>query len=206
MLWGLFPLGAAMKRAGLLFLFVLGLLFPARAQETYVLDPAHARIGFSVSHMGLFTTEGQFQRFDSQLAIDPANPEHTTISVRIDAASALVPSSEGEEMLRSPAYFDVGHYPDIRFRSTVIHARSRDDYAIQGELEIRGVTRPVTLSARLTNRQRNTASGMETVDFVVTGTLQRSEFGMVADRSFVADEIALNILARLQLPEPPRGK
>ena len=193
-----------MKRAGLFLLLSLVLTQLASAQDTYALDPQHARIGFSVSHMGLFTSEGNFRRFDSQLAIDTANPAHTRITVRIDAASASMTSTEGEDMLRSPAYFDVTHHPDIRFRSTAISARSPTEYAILGELQMRGVTRPVTLTAKLVNRQRNAANTLETVDFVVTGTVQRSAFGMVADPSFVADDITLNILARLQLPEPAR--
>ena len=193
-----------MKRAGLFLLLSLVLTQLASAQDTYALDPQHARIGFSVSHMGLFTSEGNFRRFDSQLAIDTANPAHTRITVRIDAASASMTLAEGEDMLRSPAYFDVAQYPDIRFRSTAISARSPTEYAILGELQMRGVTRPVTLTAKLVNRQRNAANTLETVDFVVTGTVQRSAFGMVADPSFVADEIMLNIRARLQLPEPAR--
>ena len=195
-----------MRRASFLLVLTLLLSCPVRAQDTYALDPQHARIGFSVSHMGLFISEGNFRRFDSQLAIDTANPDRTRITVRIDAASAAMTSTEGEEMLRSPAYFDVTHHPDIRFRSTAINARSPTEYAIQGELQMRGVTRPVTLSAKLVNRQKGAVGGLETIDFVVTGMIQRSAFGMVADQTFVADEIALNISARLQVPDPARAR
>lgn len=195
-----------MKRVGLFLLLILTLPRLAPAQENYALDPRFARIGFSVSHMGLFTSEGQFKRFDSQLSIDPANPDRTRITVRIDAASASMAATEGEDMLRSPAYFDIARYPDIRFHSTTINARSPSDYAIQGELQIRGVTRPLTLAAKLVNRQRNPDSGTETIDFVVTGTVHRSEFGMVADQSFVANDISLSILARLQLPVTGNGR
>lgn len=195
-----------MKRAGLFLLLVFALPRLAPAQDNYALDPRFARIGFSVSHMGMFTSEGQFKRFDSQLSIDPANPDRTRITVRIDAASASMITTEGEDMLRSPAYFDTARFPDIRFQSTAISVRSSSDYAIQGELQIRGITRPLTLAAKLVNRQRNPASGTETIDFIVTGTLHRSAFGMVADRSFIADDIVLNILARLQLPETPHAR
>ncbi len=194
-----------MRHVGLMVLWTLLLCGAARAQGTYVLDPQHARIGFSVSHMGLFTTEGNFRNFDSEVSIDPAAPAHTRINVWIDASSAALTSKEGEEMLRSPAYFDVAHYPDIRFVSTAVEPKSATDYAIRGELRMRGVTRPLTLEARLVNHQRDPASGVETVDFVVTGNVRRSAFGMVADTSFVADDIALNIMARLLLPEAPHA-
>ena len=188
----------------LLLLCVAGWPAPATAQGVYALDPRYARIGFSVSHMGLFSSEGQFARFDSQLTIDPAYPERTQIMVRIDAGSVVMASEEGVAMLRSPAYFDVAHYPAIRFRSISVAPGARNDYSILGEVELRGVTRPMRLAARLVNRQRDPTGG-ETVDFEVSGILHRGEFGMVADTSFIADEIALNILARLRLADDRPG-
>jgi polyisoprenoid-binding protein YceI len=181
----------------LLLLCVAGWPAPATAQGVYALDPRYARIGFSVSHMGLFSSEGQFARFDSQLTIDPAHPERTQIMVRIDADSVVMASEEGVAMLRSPAYFDVAHYPAIRFRSTAVEPEAGDSYAILGEVELRGITRPMRLAARLVNRQRDAVG--EIVDFQVSGILHRAEFGMLADTSFIADEIALNIVARLRL-------
>jgi len=195
-----------MARVIALFLLLWGFAGPgqAAAQGTYALDPRYARIGFSVSHMGLFSSEGRFARFNSQLTIDPAHPEGTRIAVRIDAGSVSMASDEGMAMLLSPAYFDVAKYPAIRFKSTAITAGAPDDYTILGELEMRGITRPVRLAARLVNRQRDPAGG-ETIDFEVSGILHRSEFGMVADTSFIADEIALNIIARLRLAETRQG-
>lgn len=176
----------------------------ASAQGIYTLDPRVARIGFSVSHLGLFSSEGRFARFDSQLTIDPAHPEQTRIIVRIEANSVVMASDEGMEMLRSPAYFDVAHYPAIRFHSTAITPGGPNDYTIVGEVEMRGITRTMRLAARLVNRQPDPAGG-ETVDFEVRGTLRRAEFGMVADMPFVADEIALNIMARLRLAAAASG-
>jgi len=195
-----------MARVIALLLLLSAFAGPGRAvaQGTYALDPRYARIGFSVTHMGLFSSEGRFGRFNSQLTIDPAHPEQTRIAVRIDADSVSMASDEGMAMLHSPAYFDVAKYPAIRFQSTAVKPGGPDDYTILGELEMRGITRPVRLAARLINRQHDPAGG-ETVDFEVSGILRRSEFGMVADTSFIADEIALNIVARLRLAETRQG-
>jgi polyisoprenoid-binding protein YceI len=195
-----------MWRMCLLFLLALGFARALSAQESYALDPRYARIGFTVSHLGLFTTEGRFQRFDSQLTIDPTTPRDMHISVRIDAASASLASPEGEDLLRSAAYFDSAHYPDIRFHSTEVRETTPADFAVLGELEIRGVRQSVTLAVRLTNRRRDPADGRETVDCIVTGRVLRSVFGMTADHDFIDDAIALKISARLQVPAtPPHG-
>jgi polyisoprenoid-binding protein YceI len=188
-----------MARVVALLLLLSAFAGPGRAvaQGTYALDPRYARIGFSVSHMGLFSSEGQFTRFGSELAIDPAHPEQTRIAVTIQADSVAMASDEGLAMLRSPAYLDVARYPAIRFRSTAVEPEAGDSYAILGEVELRGITRPMRLAARLVNRQRDAVG--EIVDFQVSGILHRAEFGMLADTSFIADEIALNIVARLRL-------
>jgi len=190
---------AAFRRL-LAFGVLLGLMAgPAGAQETYHLDPAHARIGFAVSHLGLFQTTGQFQRFDSRLRIDPARPERTEISVDIDAASVAMSNAEAVAMLRSPAHLDVAAHPRILFRSTGIGVLDARHFRIQGDLEIRGIRGSVVLDAAMTERHRDPAAGADVTDFQITGTLDRTTYGMVADRDFISDSITLQISARLLL-------
>lgn len=171
----------------------------ARAQGTYSLDPAHARIGFSVSHLGLFQSEGQFQRFQSQLLIDPARPERTQITVDIDAASVALPTAEAVSMLRSPAHLDVAEYPRIHFRSTSVRVLDDRHFRINGRLEIRGIAGDVALDATMTDRRPDPAGHGDVTDFNVTGTVDRTAYGMVADRDFISDFITLRISARLLL-------
>lgn len=194
------PLALSACRQFLLLSALLGLWAGgARAQGTYSLDPAHARIGFSVSHLGLFQSDGQFQRFQSQLLIDPARPERTRITVDIDAASVTLPTAEAVAMLRSPAHLDVAEYPRIHFRSNGVDVLDARHFRIKGKLEIRGIAGDVALDATMTDRRPDPAGNGDVADFNVTGTLDRTAYGMVADRDFISDTITLRITARLLL-------
>lgn len=179
---------------------------PAWAGEYYTLDQKYGRIAFSVRNFGLFSSAGEFGRFDAKLQLDGGHPERTTIDVAVDAGSVTMPWEQGVEMLRSPDYFDVGHYADIRFQSTSVEVEGKDRYAIVGLLRIRGVTKPLRLEARLIGRHPDPTMHKDVADFVATGVIDRSAFGMTADRVMISDRVDLTINARLQLGQTFDGQ
>ncbi len=181
-----------------LALCALGLPGSARA-GTYALDQRFASIEFSVDNIGLFTSEGQFKRFQSSLTIDEAHPERSQIDVDVDAGSVDMFWEEGVAMLRSPEYFDVQHFPDVRFKSSAIEPVSPDRYIIHGVLEIRRILQPCVLEAKMVGRHFDAARHIEIADFIASGELKRSIFGMVADRGFISDVVKLKITAHIQL-------
>jgi polyisoprenoid-binding protein YceI len=196
--------GSAYRRRPLLALALAGLLLPAPAgaAQLYTIDPRFGRIEFTVSHLGLFTSHGEFRRFDSRLTIDQAHPEQTRISVAVDAGSIDMAWDGAVELLRSADYFDTARYPKLSFSSTKVVAESADRYKVLGTLEIRGVSRPFTLEATLTDRHSDPATHGEVADFVVSGELLRSAFGMTADPVFISDRVEIRIIARIRLADP----
>jgi polyisoprenoid-binding protein YceI len=176
--------------------------FPASAEDTYRLDASLGSIEFSVRNLGLFTSHGQFRQFTATFVLDPAQPERTRISVDVDAASVDMPWQDGTALLRSADFFNVQHYPSVRFTSTSVATLPAGSYLVSGLLEMRGVTRPIALDATLVGRHFDPVRRADVADFVVTGAVQRSAFGMLADRPFVSDTVAITIHARLQLPAP----
>ena len=193
-----------MRRTAVALLMLLPLALAAgrhgaRAAETYAINQNFGDIAFTVRHLGLFSSSGTFRRFTGQITLDPAHPENTRVAVDIATGSVAMNWAEAAAMLRSPPYFDVSRYPDARFTSTRIIPLARDRYDVEGNLELRGVTRPVTLHAALVGRHAAPEAGQEIADFVVTGILRRSAFGMTADQSFVSDGVDLRIDARVRL-------
>jgi polyisoprenoid-binding protein YceI len=172
---------------------------PARPEALHEIDPHYGSIGFSVSHLGLFTSHGWFDRFDARLVIDQDHPEHTRVVVEVDAGSVGMGWPDAASMLRSADFFDVARYPKISFRSTHVAVEGPDRYLVRGMLELRGVARPLLLRARLLARQAEQG----TADFAVEGVLDRSAFGMTADHVLIADEVRLAIRARIRLLAPP---
>jgi polyisoprenoid-binding protein YceI len=173
----------------------------AHAEELYSLDQRFGTIAFSVSHLGLFASQGEFRRFDARLVLDAGHPKRTRISVVIDTASVDMPWQEAAAMLRGADFFDVKHYPEIRFTSTSVEAMPPDRYVVRGLVEIRGVKQPLLLNAQVVGRHPDPARGAEVAEFVVTGALQRSAFGMTADAVFISDKVNITIRARIELGE-----
>ncbi len=197
------------SRAGRALLWLLIITFatiPAAAasQQRYALDQRFGSITFSVKHLGLFSSHGEFRRFTAHLVLDGAHPERTKINVDVDADSVDMAWQAGEDMLRSSEFLDVQNHPAVRFTSTSVASVSPDHYVVRGVIRIRGVAQPMVLSAQLTGRHEDAAHQKELADFVVTGSLRRSAFGMIADEGFISDRVKLVITARVELGPAPR--
>jgi len=166
---------------------------------TYRIDERYGSIAFSVSVLGLFSVGGRFLRFAGALSLDPRRPEATAIDVLVPTAEVDLPLAEQRELIRSPAYFDSEAHPTARFVSRTVSVVAADRFVIEGLLTLRGVTNPITLEARLTERRRDPSRGVETADVLALGTLSRSAFGMVADRLLLSDRVRLEIRVRIEV-------
>lgn len=187
------------------FALALVSISPAAAQPSlYRIDQRYGTVGFSITSLGLFSTDGRFARFEGQLLLNPDHPEQTRIEVTLDGNSIEMPIDDEVTMLRSPDYFDTSRYPTERFVSTSIQAVSPSHYLIHGTLQIRGVANPQDLDAVMTERQVDTAKHIQRADFVVTGQMRRSAFGMVADQTMVSDAVHLKIRIRLTVGIDPK--
>ncbi len=172
----------------------------ARAQGAlrYEFDEAAGRVGFSARHLGFFRSHGEFRRFRATLLLDPARPTEADVEGVVEAASAHVPFPGADDLLRSETFFDAARFPEARFRGRASGAGEAHAFPVAGELTIRGITRPFAMQARLVGRERD-AQGAEVANFEAAGTLRRSEFGMLAERVLISDDIALSIAVRIRL-------
>ncbi|MFA5121136.1 YceI family protein [Zavarzinia sp.] len=197
-----------MKPVGLCLVLCLGFVVPAggaMASSLYRIQPATTTIGFSVDTLGMFTTNGSFTAFDGNLLLDFEQPQNSRVEVRVDTASVQVDSDEAKSMLSSSDYFDPPQFPVMRFKAISVEPAGDGKVAITGDLTIRGVTRPQILQAELTGRRYDPAERAEVADFVVSGTVDRAAFGMVADQSFVSKEVQLQISAHIKLQTAAAG-
>ena len=178
-----------MKAVGLVLLATLALSPSARANETFQIDPAHSRIGFSVRHM-LGSAKGKFSKFSGSIVVDREHPERSSVTVKIAASSIDTGIAKRDDHLRSEL-FAVAKYPEITFKSRRVQQTGADAGQIVGDLTMRGVTREITLNVQLL------ASG-GTRWRVTTAPLRRSQFGLVFSKSaetvsMIADEVAIDI-------------
>lgn len=168
------------------------LALPAAAAETYTIDPRHTFPGFEVSHLGISTQRGRFNRTRGQIALDRA-AKSGWVLIEVDPASVDTGDAQLEAILRSETFFDADTHRYVYFRSTGMEFDGERLARVPGELTLLGVTRPLTLTVQSLNCGVSPVNKKETCGADVTATLRRSEFGMTRHIPAVGDEVRLLI-------------
>jgi polyisoprenoid-binding protein YceI len=149
--------------------------------SSWNLDTVHSGINFSVRHMVVSKVRGRFTKFSGNIALDESDLARSVVEATIDASSIDTGTAQRDEHLRSADFFDVEHFPQIRFRSTGIdklgteHGTER--YRLSGQLTIRDVSREIALDVEYGGRGKD-PWGNERVGFTAKGAFDRKDFGL----------------------------
>lgn len=165
-----------MKRILVSFLAVIATQLTAVAQVYWKADPAHSRLGFAITHLGISEISGAFAKFDVNITSEKPDFSDAVFEMKADVASINTAVDKRDDHLRSPDFFEVAVHPQMSFRSTSIRSAGKDRYTLSGDLTIRGVTKSVT--AELWYRGTTTNQGKVTAGFQLTAKLKRSDFGV----------------------------
>jgi polyisoprenoid-binding protein YceI len=114
------------------------------APGRWTIDPVHSHIQFIARHMMISKVRGTFREFHGTIDI-AEDPTQSSVEATILAASIDTGDPSRDEHLRSEDFLDVQRYPEIRYRSTSVQPAEDDHWRVDGDLAIRGVTRPVSL-------------------------------------------------------------
>jgi polyisoprenoid-binding protein YceI len=136
---------------------------------TYDLDPVHSSFGFAVKHNGVSLFRGQFEQVEAKLA-DGA----LTGTAYVESVKTPIEDLKGH--LLSPEFFNAAETPTISFRSTDIRIADGGSVEIDGDLTIRGVTKPITASGSLGSGVG--LSGKEVVGLDLEAAIDRREYGL----------------------------
>jgi polyisoprenoid-binding protein YceI len=180
-----------MKKINLLAAFLLAgtTLF---AQTKWAVDKAHAKIGFTVTHMMLSEVDGNFKKFDARIISSKEDFTDAVFEITIDAASINTDNEARDNDLKGDHFFDVAKYPQITFKSTSIEKIDAKNYKLNGNLTMHGVTKPVTLNLTLNGTGKSMMTHKPVAGFKVTGTINRTDFGVgTAPAAMVSDKIEL---------------
>lgn len=171
---------------------------PARVQAgTYVMDPAHTQVAFTVNHFGFNNYIGLFGNPTGSLTIDPKQPEKASLTVEIPMNEARTSSTTLDEHLKKPDFLDTAKYPTAKFVSTAIKVEGTEA-EITGNLTLHGVTRPVTIDAQFTGAGIHPMNKKLNIGFSGTTMIKRSEFGIGQYVPLVSDEVKLAITAAFE--------
>ena len=180
-----------MKRISLSIVLIL-FAFTAFSQ-TWVLDPAHSRIGFTISHLTISRITGNFKQFDVKVVSTKADHSDAKIEVAAQIASINTDVEQRDTHLKSADFFDAQQYPTLNFKSTSIIRIKGKNYTLPGNLTMHGVTKPVVLNVTFNGTVINPMNKKETSGFTITGSLKRSDFGIGPKfpESMVGDKVTL---------------
>jgi polyisoprenoid-binding protein YceI len=172
--------------------FLVAFAAPAFSQENYRVDPLHTTTTFSVSHLGLSLQRGSFGRTTGTVILDRA-AKKGSIDVAIDATSVTSGSPSRETLLRGEDYFNIAQFPSITFRSTNLKFDGDRLVGAEGEVTIRGVTKPVTLSVADFKCAIHPATKKPACGAEVTASVKRSEFGMTKNQPSTGDDVNIAV-------------
>lgn len=165
------------------------------APGRYALDPANSTVGFSWD-FGKDEVNGRMTVSRADLVIDFAQVSASQVNVAVNVAAAEAGFPFATQAMKGPKVLDAGRFPEIVFRSTRVRPAGAGA-RIEGNITIRGVTRPAVFSAQI-YRQKGTAEGdLDHLSILLTGTVQRSQFGADGWSDMVGDDVRLRILARI---------
>lgn len=137
----------------------------------WIIDPGHSDLRFSIRHLAIAKITGHFRVYQGTVATESDDFENATVSVRIDAAGIDTNNDPRDNHLRSADFLDAERYETIDFNGRL------KENVLDGELTIRGVTKPVRLNAEFlgfaTGRFGDSRAGFE-----VTGKLRRGDWGL----------------------------
>jgi polyisoprenoid-binding protein YceI len=163
---------------------------------TWSVDSVHSSIGFEVKHFGISTFRGRFTGYEGTIETGDGTLESVTGTVQVESIDVKDPQLAGH--LQTEDFFDSANHPEISFKSTGVR-QVEDRYELDGELTIRGETRPVTLDVEVDGAGEDPFGGHR-ISVTGSGEINRFDYGIpfnakTPNGAFVAGEKVRLVLA-----------
>ena len=147
------------------------------AKTKWVLDPIHSEIGFKIKHLMISNVSGSFTRFQGEAETEGEDFSSALINLTAEMSSISTNNEQRDAHLRNADFFEVEKFPELNFHSTSVEKKDDDNFILHGDLTLKGITRPVKLNVEFNGLTKDPWGG-ERAGFVVTGKINRSEFGV----------------------------
>jgi polyisoprenoid-binding protein YceI len=177
---------------------ILSVPAPA-AISTWQIDPAHSAAQFSVRHLAISTVRGAFSKVKGTVNFDDADISKSSIDVTIDVSTVDTREPKRDDDLRSERFFDVKDFPTMTFKSTKVEQAAPGKLKVTGDLNIRGVTKPVVLDVDGPTPPVKDPWGNQRAAATATTKINRQDFGVKWNANMdnggvvVGDEVSITI-------------
>jgi len=171
-----------------------------RAQEaTWRVDPLHSGAHFSVRHMMISTVRGEFTGIAGSVNYDPKDPTRATAEVTIDCSTVNTGVAKRDAQLKTADFFDVAHYPVMKFKSRHVEKAGNGKLRVTGDLTINATTQEVVLDVEGPTASVRDPRGKEKIGLTASTQISRKKFGITWNEVMesggvaVADEVSITL-------------
>jgi polyisoprenoid-binding protein YceI len=161
--------------------------------QNWRIDETSTLIGFKIDAIGFPTTRGRFAHYTGDISLDFERPAKSFTRFTVDSTSVDVGSESYTNFVKSIALLNVAQYPTMSFTSTEVAKLDARTARVTGDLTMLGVTKPIALTV---NVQPDKPAKGHAISFVATGTIKRSEFGMIFGIPMIDDALEITVKTR----------
>lgn len=166
---------------------------------TYTIDSAHSSAQFSVRHMMVSNTKGEFNKVEGTIVYDAKNVGASKVEAVIEAATINTREPKRDADLRGEEFFDVAKYPKVTFKSKQVSRSSDGQLLVKGDLTIRDVTKEVVLTVDGPTPEVKDQRGRIKIGAAATTKINRRDFGLRYNQLLetggvvVGDEVTISL-------------
>ena len=171
------------------------------APETYVIDNSHTYPYFTYNHLGFSYQTHKFDKTSGKVVLDRV-AQTGSVDVTIDATSVNTGHAAFNQKIQAADYFDTAVYPTITFKSDKMTFQGNQPVSVDGDLTIKGVTRPVTLGITHFKCMLHPMLRVEVCGANASTQIRRSDYNMGKNAPFVSDEVTLSLAIEAPRAQP----
>ena len=179
---------------------------PEITTTKWALDPAHSELGFKVKHLMISTVTGLFTDFTVQTETTADDFSDAVINAEVSVASINTKNSMRDDHLRTADFFEAEVYPKIVFTSTKMEKLDDGSFSLVGDLTIRNVSKPITLSVEYNGIAKDPWGNIK-AGFAFEGKISRNDFGINYNAALEAGGVLLSddikLFGEIQLVKQP---
>lgn len=169
---------------------------------TWNIDATHSEVGFKVRHLMISNVKGHFGKYSGSVTTEDDRFETAKISFEAETASISTGNEQRDGHLTSPDFFDAANHPAILFNSTAVTKISEQEFSIQGDLTMHGVTKNIEIKAVSAGVAKDPWGQTKTA-FEISGKINRADFGLVWNAPLETGGVLLseevNLVAEVQM-------
>ena len=146
-------------------------------ESSWTIDAIHSSVNFSIRHMVFANARGSFTKFDSKLNLNSNDIAKSYVEATIDTSSITTNTADRDTHLKSPDFFDVEKFPEIKFISKNFE-KTADGLKVNGFLTIKGITKEVTLEVEGPSPELKDPWGNTKLSLSASTKINRKDFGL----------------------------